>query len=450
MPIKDYLTTAASNTTIGAINIAEGCNPANINNAIRRLMADIASEDVTTTSVASAATIDLGAQTGSITITGTIAITSFGTAPAGLVRRVWFADATPITHNATSLILRGSADVITAPGDFALFESLGSGNWRMALFMRADGSALGSSGLGAGHFGNPIINGNFDFWQRGTSLTIPAGGSGYLADRWLCYSPNGGTYSRSTDVPSGHLYSLDINAGAGQIIQRIESSIARYYVGKTITVTIQVKKISGTGSLDCQLYYPGATDNWSGATWIATSNFSVNPSTSFTKYSATFSNLLPAQVANGLTIAIIPSASMNYRITGVRVEVGGSTTNFMFRPPALEMLLCQRYYEKSYDENVNPGSASFAGVAFGMTNPGGWISYSIKFNNHKRVTPTMTFYNPNSGAIGSWRDGSGNNGSVGTVWSASGFLGRGGTGIFGSGYAGNVICFGHWVADAEI
>lgn len=42
MPIKDYSTTASNNTAINGINIAEGCAPSNINNAIRQLMADLA------------------------------------------------------------------------------------------------------------------------------------------------------------------------------------------------------------------------------------------------------------------------------------------------------------------------------------------------------------------------------------------------------------------------
>ncbi len=40
MPFSDYSTTAASNTTIGGQNVAEGCPPGNINNAVRQLMAD--------------------------------------------------------------------------------------------------------------------------------------------------------------------------------------------------------------------------------------------------------------------------------------------------------------------------------------------------------------------------------------------------------------------------
>ena len=39
--IKDYDTTAANNTDINSVNIAEGCAPSGINNAIRELMADL-------------------------------------------------------------------------------------------------------------------------------------------------------------------------------------------------------------------------------------------------------------------------------------------------------------------------------------------------------------------------------------------------------------------------
>lgn len=42
MSIYDYFTTAASNTSIDGTNVAEGCAPAGINDAIRSLMADVA------------------------------------------------------------------------------------------------------------------------------------------------------------------------------------------------------------------------------------------------------------------------------------------------------------------------------------------------------------------------------------------------------------------------
>lgn len=44
MPIADYSETADNNTSISGINVAEGCLPSNVNNAIRQLMADLAQE----------------------------------------------------------------------------------------------------------------------------------------------------------------------------------------------------------------------------------------------------------------------------------------------------------------------------------------------------------------------------------------------------------------------
>lgn len=44
MPVSDYSTTADNNTSISGINVAEGCLPSNVNNAIRQLMADLAQE----------------------------------------------------------------------------------------------------------------------------------------------------------------------------------------------------------------------------------------------------------------------------------------------------------------------------------------------------------------------------------------------------------------------
>lgn len=94
-------------------------------------------------SVASAATVNLGAANSNrVIITGTTGITSLGTAAAGVARTVTFAAALTLTHNATSLILPGAANITTAAGDTAEFESLGAGNWRCTWYQRADGKAL--------------------------------------------------------------------------------------------------------------------------------------------------------------------------------------------------------------------------------------------------------------------------------------------------------------------
>lgn len=97
--------------------------------------------------VASATTTDLGAATTrNVNITGTTAITGFGTAASGVMRFGRFAGVLTLTHNATSLILPGGANITTAANDRFVAESLGSGNWLVYAYQKADGTAVVSSG----------------------------------------------------------------------------------------------------------------------------------------------------------------------------------------------------------------------------------------------------------------------------------------------------------------
>lgn len=95
--------------------------------------------------IASASTVDLGSTTDLyIEITGTTTITSFGTTP-NIWRMVRFAGALTLTHNGTSLILPGAANITTAASDTAIFVSDGSGNWRCVGYQRSNGRHLNIS-----------------------------------------------------------------------------------------------------------------------------------------------------------------------------------------------------------------------------------------------------------------------------------------------------------------
>lgn len=90
--------------------------------------------------VASATTTDLGAASSrNVRITGVAAITGFGTSDAGTYRQVRFAAALTLTHNGSSLILPGAANITTAANDTAGFVSLGSGNWLCLWYKAATG-----------------------------------------------------------------------------------------------------------------------------------------------------------------------------------------------------------------------------------------------------------------------------------------------------------------------
>lgn len=89
--------------------------------------------------LASAATTDLGSVANwKVSISGTNAITSFGTR-AHAFRALYFSGSLTLTHNATSLILPGAANIATAAADTCLATSDGSGNWRVRAYQRASG-----------------------------------------------------------------------------------------------------------------------------------------------------------------------------------------------------------------------------------------------------------------------------------------------------------------------
>jgi hypothetical protein len=120
--------------------------------------------------VASAASVDLGAQASrSLRITGTTTITSFGTAANGITRKLRFAGALTLTHNAGSLILPGAANIITAAGDTAEAISLGLGNWLVFNFTRASAGYAGNILLA-----NPVAAANIGI-NRGTELPTTSG-----------------------------------------------------------------------------------------------------------------------------------------------------------------------------------------------------------------------------------------------------------------------------------
>lgn len=96
--------------------------------------------------IASATTTDIGAATGNyVIVTGTVTITGLGTVQAGTRRIVKFTGALTLTHNATSLILPGGANITTVNGDVAVFVSLGSGNWQCVNYQKVTWTGAGSS-----------------------------------------------------------------------------------------------------------------------------------------------------------------------------------------------------------------------------------------------------------------------------------------------------------------
>ena len=239
------------------------------------------------------------------------------------------------------------------------------------------GSVSAGGGLTSQPTQNFLINGAFDISQRygNTVKTIGAGADlppdAYIFDRWWS---NGSAdaylqYQRVaiTDLP-GFQYagsSKRINAASGNIglfNQALEYSNVLPLQGKTITVSYYIKApISPTYSLQDLVTYSTTADQKDPLTLFFTSS-SYAVSTSWTRRS--FSVSVPVNTKSLMirlcrgTLNTVLNAEV--QITGVMLNIGTSAAPFQRAGGTIggELALCQRYYEKSYGQDVVPGTAN--------------------------------------------------------------------------------------------
>jgi hypothetical protein len=324
---------------------------------------------------------------------------------------------------------------------------------------------------------NKIINGEFDIWQRGTSFSA----GGYTADRWLLQVDGAGatrSVSRQTLTPGSitgyeSAFFLRYNqsvAGTSAtfniIDQRIED--VRILAGQTVTVSFWAKADSTrtiTSSIQ-QIFGTGGSSEVAG---LASGN--INITTSWTRYSytGTLESISGKTIGTDSYAAFRINLPINTTFTvdiwGVQVERGSIATEFEQRFINDELRMCQRYYEKSYGSNVNPGT---------ITDDGQWIitpgaiatgaiaaNFTIHYVVPKRyATTSITYYSPVTGASGVVRNRK-NNATAAVDKSTGLYINNGGetswVGGFGSGTgateyfndATSSLAF-HWTSSAEL
>ena len=100
----------------------------------------------------------------------------------------------------------------------------------------------------------------------------------------------------------------------------------------------------------------------------------------------------------------LANATGNYwAVTGVQLETGTVATPYEWMDFGTELSLCQRYFEKSYDLGITPGTATTNGQSYWVA-PGSLGRLSISFQTKKRAVPTIILYSPVTGASGQVRD----------------------------------------------
>lgn len=256
---------------------------------------------------------------------------------------------------------------------------------------------------------NFLINSQFQVWQdrTGRTVTSPATNS-YICDQWIAVNPAGTQYS--VDGYGTYLiWQATVNNTYGQLHQPIERYLVRRMAGKQMTFSWEWGgSPEFVGSLTYEIYYSTTSDAWSN-TWLAIpggiSGVTTGGEENTYRTSATFT--VPSN-AVGLRVGIVPTnvqpITAAVGISKPQLEYGPVRTAFENREFTLDLTMCQRYFEKSYGVEVAPGTAqsNWNGAFWNVAINGGDF-YSLggfRFKTEKRVTPTVTLYDPYYGTAG--------------------------------------------------
>lgn len=315
--------------------------------------------------------------------------------------------------------------------------------------------------------GNLLINGDLRVWQRGTSF-VPAAAPGgtFTADRWhSTRSVAGSTVSRQTGTSAQYALRVQRDSGnastaAITLSQSLESADCIGLAGLPVTFKMRAKcgaNYSPTSSALAVIVASGTgTDQNIQSGYTGQNNF-LNTSFTLSTTQAIFE--ATATIPSGATelcvyYSMTPTGTAGaadwFEIEEVQLVVGDYAGNFPYRSFAEELALCQRYFQKSYDLSVAPGTAT--------SNPGSNAvtprvadqndRFPIVFKTRMRdLPPTVTLYNYQSGASGSLRDTTGAVDRNATTENANGM---GAYIFFSVNPTANNKHYFHWAASAEL
>ena len=271
---------------------------------------------------------------------------------------------------------------------------------------------LTSSTLSMAAGKNPVINGGFEIWQRGTSTSIPASTyPSFPADRWIT-STNANqacTVSReatgdTTNLPNLQ-YAIRYQRDSGQtgtgalyLIQNCETATTIPYAGKTVTLSFYARKganYSATSSILVSSIQTGTgTDQnaflgYTGAVDTAQNNTLTSTWQRFTQtltLAATTTEMAILFLFNPTGTA---GAADYYEITGVQLELGSTPTSFSRAGGTIqgELAACQRYYQR---HSFATASVDLTGLGVCISSTEAYVPFTL-FTT-LRVAPTSVDY----------------------------------------------------------
>lgn len=286
---------------------------------------------------------------------------------------------------------------------------------------------------------NALINGDFAVWQRGTSFTaatVPLNSDDtYLMDRWILLSDGNDRVDvtrEATVVPDGALYAVKfegetLTAGPNSekfgIISVLENRDAvKLWRGGNGKASLSFDARTTSGQVEnvraAVIAWDGAADSVTSDIISAWAVEGTNPTLvanwtyENTPIDIVLSNVyqtfkiegidLDTAATKNLAVFLwvddtdIAAGDLLY-VGKVKLEPGSKATPFLKRSYVEELLLCQRYYGKTYNGEVDPGTSTAVGMqqsAFNalLSSANRTIKMTWHFPVEMRATPTAKSY----------------------------------------------------------
>ena len=259
---------------------------------------------------------------------------------------------------------------------------------------------------------NRIINGAFDFWQRGTSFTSVV----YGADRWV-NQLSGGTVTMSrqafalgdtlgTNNPTFFLRQTvsgqSASGNRAHVVHNIEG--VRSYAGQTITLLGWARRSSGSGNMAVEPVQSFGTGGSPSSAVFVTPQ-TVTLTSSFAPFAVTIAvpSITGKTVGTdgndyfALNFWTSAGSDFNARtnslglqtigvdLWGVHIKVGTHTTaaTDLYKQPELgpELARCQRYYQRRDYTNTTYQSISMA-RSFGDNAGAAYFHHPVEFRTN--------------------------------------------------------------------
>lgn len=279
---------------------------------------------------------------------------------------------------------------------------------------------------------NFIINGGFDFFQRGS---FSQGSAGYALDRWRVDTGNTLTVTQqTTGAPVGSRYCMRVAFGAttySDVMQFIETSQVAPLWGNTVTFQVKLRRNSTMGAeLGFVIQKSATVDAGAGAAWTtigsgtATNAQLPTGTGSSNWYQLTITASVPNDgTANSLRIiGGVTSAQASgayWEMAQAQLEAGSVATPFSRAGGTIqgELAACQRYYIRYTGGSSAGANYQVSGSAISSTTVDNYFQLPVTM---RAVPSSLDFsnlgvYRVNNGTVynsGSWFLEVGNNGNT--------------------------------------